>query len=104
MAHTPESQRNGIITVVSLVMGLLVVLTFIIGNNYFQKIKFEKTYEAVLSAENPALLDLQAREQIELNSYAWESREAGVVRIPVERAMELVVQEDRRLREGSGGE
>jgi hypothetical protein len=31
-----------------------------------------------------------------LNSYGWVSREAGVVRIPIDRAMELVVEREKR--------
>ncbi len=35
--------------------------------------------------------DAQAREQAELNSYRWVDRPAGMVRIPVERAMQIIV-------------
>lgn len=38
------------------------------------------------------LLALQAREAAELNSYGWVDRTNGIVRIPVERAMELVLE------------
>lgn len=34
---------------------------------------------------------LRAREQSVLDTYGWVDREAGVVRIPIERAMELTV-------------
>lgn len=40
-------------------------------------------------------VDLQAvrrREEERLQSYGWINREAGVVRIPIERAMELLLQ------------
>jgi len=38
------------------------------------------------------LAALRTREQAELNNYGWVDRQAGVVRIPIERAMDLVVQ------------
>jgi hypothetical protein len=41
------------------------------------------------------LEELRAREDAMLNSYDWVDREAGVVRIPIERAMELVVEENQ---------
>jgi hypothetical protein len=44
-------------------------------------------------------VDLQAyvRQQHEiLNSYAWISRADGKVRIPIDRAMELVVERGKR--------
>jgi hypothetical protein len=43
-----------------------------------------------------APMDLQlfrAREENQLNSYGWVNRTTGVVRIPISRAMELVLQE-----------
>lgn len=38
------------------------------------------------------LKEFRAREDAELSSYGWIDRTTGVVRIPVERAMELVAQ------------
>jgi len=38
------------------------------------------------------LAKLQARDEAELNSYGWIDKPAGVVRIPVERAMQLLVE------------
>jgi len=34
----------------------------------------------------------RAAEEVRLNSYGWVDRQAGVVRIPIERAMELIAQ------------
>jgi hypothetical protein len=39
------------------------------------------------------LREQRVREAEELNNYGWADREQGVVRLPVERAMELVLQE-----------
>jgi hypothetical protein len=38
------------------------------------------------------LAALRAREDADLNGYGWVDRKAGVVRIPIERAMDLLVQ------------
>lgn len=35
---------------------------------------------------------LRTREEIELNSYGWVDRTNGIVRIPIERAMDLLAQ------------
>jgi hypothetical protein len=40
-----------------------------------------------------ALQELRAREDSILLSYGWEDREAGVARIPVERAMEIIARD-----------
>ena len=47
-----------------------------------------------LQVSAPADLQaFRAREESELESYGWINRTAGVVRLPIERAMELVLQE-----------
>lgn len=49
-------------------------------------------------------LDLQAfraREDAELNSYGWVNRTNGVVRVPIQRAMELVLQAGLPARNGT---
>jgi hypothetical protein len=38
---------------------------------------------------------LRAREEEVLRTYGWVNREKGVVRIPIERAMELLVERER---------
>jgi len=38
------------------------------------------------------LATLRAREDAELNSYGWLDRKAGIVRLPIERAMDLLVR------------
>lgn len=39
------------------------------------------------------LQELRQRETAELNSYGWVNQEEGVIRLPVERAMDLVLEE-----------
>jgi len=38
------------------------------------------------------LLGFRAKQEQSLESYAWENRNTGTVRVPIERAMELLVQ------------
>lgn len=45
-------------------------------------------------ADRKALLeDHRAREKAESTSYGWIDQKAGIVRLPIDRAMELVVRE-----------
>jgi hypothetical protein len=39
-----------------------------------------------------ALEEVRREEEAQLNSYGWVQREAGVVRIPIERAKELLLE------------
>ena len=45
-----------------------------------------------ISAERD-LAELRAREDLELNSYGWIDKRAGLVRIPIDRAMELILKQ-----------
>jgi hypothetical protein len=45
------------------------------------------------------LKEFRAREQTELESYGWINRTAGVVRIPIDRAMELVLERGLPVRD-----
>ena len=47
------------------------------------------------------LKKFREREDAELNTYGWIDRTAGVVRIPIERAMELVLQRGLPVRVGT---
>jgi hypothetical protein len=43
--------------------------------------------------ERTELKDFRLREEDTLSSYGWVDQKAGVVRIPIERAMQLIVQQ-----------
>ena len=47
------------------------------------------------------LRELRAKEQAELNSYGWVDKKSGVVRIPIEKAMEMVLQKGLPTRQGT---
>lgn len=46
---------------------------------------------------------LRAREDAALHGYAWVDRQAGVVRIPIERAIEVLADRGLPARGGAGG-
>lgn len=45
---------------------------------------------------------LRTAEDERLNSYGWVNRQAGVVRIPIERAMALIAERGLPVRDGEG--
>jgi hypothetical protein len=47
------------------------------------------------------LEDFRAKEEAELNSYGWINRTAGVVRIPIARAMDLLLERGLPVRAGT---
>lgn len=50
------------------------------------------------------LKQFRGREEAELNTYGWIDRTSGIVRVPIERAMELVLQRGLPTRSGSNGD
>ena len=46
---------------------------------------------------------LRTREELELSTYGWINKTAGVVRIPIDRAMNLALQRGFPIRSGIGG-
>jgi hypothetical protein len=49
------------------------------------------------------LNNFRTKEELELNTYGWINRTAGVVRIPIVRAMELVLERGLPTRSGTNG-
>ena len=76
---------------VLLVVLLIVILVFLI--DYFVESKEQMIYETQLRPESADLNSLLAADEEELTSYKVLDIERGVYRIPVDRAMELLVKE-----------
>jgi hypothetical protein len=104
MSLPPEAKQNPVSWVsVAAVFGCFALFLLIIYIAYLPQ--REKTDEADLSQVSPddqwqyspegradKLKDLRAHEQTELTSYGWIDEKAGVVRLPIDRAMELTMQ------------
>jgi len=53
----------------------------------------ELAWRATPAARQAALQELRQQEAAQASSYAWIDRNAGVVQLPIDRAMELTVQQ-----------
>jgi hypothetical protein len=76
--------------------GVIVVLLIFIGIGiqfYYERAEATAVYHRVLSQDNWQLQDLRRKESQELSSYGFVDPKAGTVRIPVDQAMRMVVQE-----------
>lgn len=70
---------------------LIVILIFLV--DYFVEAKEEMIFETQLQPESVDLKSLITAEQEELTSYKILDTERGIYRIPIDRAMELLVKE-----------
>ena len=60
---------------------------------YFDRVNDEITYEKQLAPISEDLTGLRADEDLRLHTYGYMNKEKTEVRIPIERAMELVISE-----------
>ena len=73
---------------------IVVLVVVLVGmSQYFTKSREEIVYKEVLSKPNPALIELRAKDHHILTTYAWVDSSKGIVRIPIQRAMDLMVNE-----------
>jgi len=99
---SPESENQGyekkdinVIKVIVVAVGILIILIMIIVvlNDFFTAEKEEIVYEQTLKPENPLLQELRAKENETLNTYKLLDPVHRIYQIPIERAMQLLVQE-----------
>ena len=77
------------------IVAIAIILAIVIGGVtfYFHAYRDRIIEETQLTPVSQDLLDLRAKEDQTLNSYGIADKAAGTVRMPVSRAMELVMAE-----------
>ena len=76
--------------------GVTVVLLIIVGigiQMYYEQTREREVYQRVLAPENHQLRDLRNKEDQELHSFGYTDKNAGKVRLTIDRAMDLVASE-----------
>ncbi len=92
----PEDVRAGPIAIVGIVSAIVLFALTILLIAVFYDVERE-TIEERSQISVPEKLRAERAKQLEiLNSYRKVEGEEGVVRIPIERAMELIVAEEAR--------
>ena len=92
-AHTERVNPLALLVIfvsLTLFVAVFVGLTVVYYNSSVATVKAKKL-ETTTGYDND-YAPYRAQQDAYLNEYAWVDAEAGTVRIPVERAMELVVQ------------
>ena len=69
------------------------VLVMVVVQIYYQHGRDQLIYEKVLVPVSEDLTDLRAREDSNLQSYGYINKEKTQIRVPIERAMDLIVKE-----------
>jgi hypothetical protein len=72
---------------------ILLVLTIVAIQQYFEHIWTQAVYEKILAPPSEQLREVRGRDDWNLTHYMYLDKASGQVRIPVERAMELNLQD-----------
>lgn len=72
---------------------VLLVITILAIQQYFDHIWSQAVYEKVLAPPSEQLKEVRGRDDWNLTHYLYMDKPSGQVRIPVDRAMELVLQD-----------
>ena len=81
---------------------LFLVVSIILLNDYFVIATERNVKEMVLAPESKQLRELRANEMSILNNYGVVDEKRGYYRIPIDRAMDLMVSESFRDQAGRG--
>lgn len=89
-----HQDTNNLLIIGSGIVGMILFVIAVMWlRSYFFVVRNEVEEKQVLTVSNPKLEELRTREQEELTTYGWVDKEKGTVRIPIERAMELVARD-----------
>jgi len=85
--------RKGAIALVGAGIVILLVLIIVGVEAYYDRVRDQQIFVKQLQPVSEDLKALRAREDTDLNSYRYIDRAKGSVRLPINRAMDLLVEE-----------
>ena len=85
--------RSGAIALVGGVIVILLALIIVGVEAYYDRVRDQQIFVKQLQPVSEDLKALRAREDADLNSYRYIDRAKGAVRLPINRAMDLLVEE-----------
>ena len=81
------------VLVFSIVVIVTIVATMLFVTAYYDQVHDRLVYERQQVPINEDLRNLHSKEDNELHSYGYADKKEGVVRVPIERAIEMVLSE-----------
>jgi hypothetical protein len=93
MAAAKDEMNTPLIVTIGVLFVVLTFVLIILLQVYFYKAQAKEYTRKVIEPKSAALSSHLADQTAELHSYRWIDQQKGIVGIPIERAMELVVAE-----------
>ncbi len=91
--------RSGLILVGALVSAVFIILTINGVNSYYTWYRDKALYEKQLAPPSVELKVIRAQEDQALNNYGYVEKDKAIVRLPIARAIDLVVTESSEGKE-----
>jgi hypothetical protein len=88
-----EEIKAGSIVLVGVFSAILIFVLIVALQALFLHAQEDEAYDKVTSVQDEGLRGLQAQQLAVLHGYRWIDRKKGVVGIPIERAMERIIEE-----------
>jgi hypothetical protein len=96
MASAKDELDTPLIVVIGILFAILTFVIIVVLQSWFYKVQADENYKKVVAPRTEAFSSQIAEQRADLHSYGWVDQKQGIVRIPVERAIELLVQEHAR--------
>ena len=93
MAAAKEDLHIPLIFTIGALFVILLFVSILLLQAYFYRAARQEYDTKVVVPRNEALVASLAGQQQQLHSYRWIDQDKGVVGIPVQRAVELIIQE-----------
>ena len=79
------------------ILSILILVVFLVLLDSFFVVEREaQVYDSVLNSSSKEYQEIMARDTRILNSYGYVDKEKGLVHIPIDKAMELLVKESAK--------
>jgi hypothetical protein len=93
MVAAKEDLNLPMIVTVGILFLILLFVLILLLQAYFFEVQRGEYYDKVVAPRSEFLAAAIADQEARLREYAWIDEDAGVVAIPIERAMDLLVRE-----------
>lgn len=88
----PRSTPTLLVGIVGLVLTMVLVLLLEV---LYQRTTQAETYRKVVAEQPLELRQVQAQQLEQLNGYRWINEQEGIAAVPIDRAIDLLVEEAR---------
>jgi len=88
-----EDYNTPLIIIYGMIFAVLIFVAVVVMNGFFHQMQSAEQHRKYYAQQPQELLDIRSQQQLRLEGYSWVDQPGGMVRIPIERAMQLTAAE-----------